>query len=321
MKILFAGSPEAALITLKSLYDSQKQSGFEIAGVLSNPPSAKGRHSEKLPTPVAAFALGKNIPLFEPEHLDSTVRAAIKPLGAELLVSFAYGHIFGPKFLGMFPLGGINLHPSLLPKYRGCTPVQAAILNRDTQTGIAVQKLSLKMDEGDILKQSCFALTGEETTQTLLEKAAVDGACFIKEIIEYAQKNGSLPEGKPQQGEPSYTGIITKDDGKINWREEAGVIQAKVRALFPEPGCWCLEKNVPLRILGAQFIDIADERAKKYEEEPCGKVLDFIKAEGIYIKTGSGILVVSQLQRQGKKIMNYKDFMNGARDFVGTVLE
>ena len=136
IKILFAGSPEAAKKTLEILSQSSKTESqgealFEIAGVLSNPPSAKGRHKELIPTPVAAFTAEQGIPVFTPEHLDTSAREAIAPLGADLLVSFAYGHIFGPKFLGLFPLGGINLHPSLLPKYRGCTPIPAAILNRD----------------------------------------------------------------------------------------------------------------------------------------------------------------------------------------------
>ena len=149
MKIVFAGSPDAARITLEYLYDQQSAFGFEIAGVLSNPPTAKGRHKTPTPTPVAAYALEKGLPVFTPEHLDSAAREQIAPLGADLLVCFAYGHIFGPKFLAMFPMGGINLHPSFLPKYRGCTPVQQAILDGEELLGISIQTLSLKMDAGD----------------------------------------------------------------------------------------------------------------------------------------------------------------------------
>ena len=136
MKIIYAGSPEAAKITLEFLLEKQTEYGFEIAGVLSNPPTAKGRHKTPTPTPVAAYALEKGLPVFTPEHLDSAAREEIAPLGADLLVCFAYGHIFGPKFLALFPMGGINLHPSLLPKYRGCTPVQQAILEGDELLGI-----------------------------------------------------------------------------------------------------------------------------------------------------------------------------------------
>ena len=315
IKVLFAGSPDAARITLERLFEAQSACGFEIAGVLSNPPSAKGRHKDLIPTPVAALAAEKGIPVFTPEHLDGEVRQAISPLGADLLVSFAYGHIFGPKFLALFPLGGINLHPSLLPKYRGCTPVPAAILNRDKETAVTVQTLSLKMDEGDILAQTHVDLNGTETTESLLNYSAEEGARLICEIIKQTAAGGKLPAGTPQNGEPSYTGIITKDDARINWSQAAQVIEAKIRAYYPEPGCWCMENGAPLKILEAKKHD------GQTSNEPVGKVLDFSKADGILVQTGEGLLAVRKLQRQGKNAMDYKSFMNGARNFLGTVLQ
>ena len=314
IKVLFAGSPDAARITLEGLLEAQSACGFEIAGVLSNPPSAKGRHKNLIPTPVAALAAEKGIPVFTPEHLDGEVRQAISPLGADLLVSFAYGHIFGPKFLALFPLGGINLHPSLLPKYRGCTPVPAAILNRDKETAVTVQTLSLKMDEGDILAQTHVDLNGTETTESLLNYSAEEGARLICEIIKQTAAGGKLPAGTPQNGEPSYTGIITKDDARINWSQAAQVIEAKIRAYYPEPGCWCMENGAPLKILEAKKLD------GQTSNEPVGKVLDFSKADGILVQTGEGLLAVRKLQRQGKNAMDYKSFMNGARNFIGSVL-
>lgn len=315
IKILFAGSPDAARVTLERLIEKQTEKDFVIAGVLSNPPSAKGRHHDLIPTPVAAFAIEKGIPVFTPEHLDGSARDSISPLKADLLVSFAYGHIFGPKFLAMFSMGGINLHPSLLPKYRGCTPVPAAILNRDKQTAVTIQTLSLKMDEGNILAQTVVDLDGTETGESLLNYAAEEGANLILSVIEDACKNGKLSEGTAQSGNASYTGIINKNDGKIDWNMKACEIEAKIRAYFPEPGCWCMEGDQTLRILSAKI--------KAGSEAVCepGKVMEYNKSEGILVGTGGGVLCVQMLQRQGKKAMNYKDFMNGARDFVGTVLE
>lgn len=315
IKILFAGSPDAARVTLERLIEKQSEKDFVIAGVLSNPPSAKGRHHDLIPTPVAALAAEKGIPVFTPEHLDGSARDSISPLKADLLVSFAYGHIFGPKFLAMFPMGGINLHPSLLPKYRGCTPVPAAILNRDKRTAVTIQSLSLKMDEGNILAQTVVDLDGSETSESLLNYAAEEGANLILSVIEDACKNGRLAEGTAQFGEPSYTGIITKNDGKIDWNKKACEIEAQIRAFYPEPGCWCMEGDQTLRILSAKLKNGSDEVC-----EP-GKVIEFSKSEGILVGTGGGVLCLQMLQRQGKKAMNYKDFMNGARNFVGTVLE
>jgi len=316
IKILFAGSPEAAKRTLEILTEAQKEYGFEIAGVLSNPPSAKGRHKKLIPTPVVLFAQRAGIPFFTPEHLDAAAREEIAPLGSDLLVSFAYGHIFGPKFLALFPMGGINLHPSLLPKYRGCTPVPAAILNRDNKTAVTIQTLSAKMDEGNILAQSVVELKGKETTESLLNYSAEIGAELICKVIKECQAKGRIPEGTPQQGEPSYTGILTKEDGRINWKESAAAIEAKIRAYYPDPGCWCLENGAPLKLLEADYL-----AQEGWEEEPCGKVLEFNKQKGILVKTGDGLLLVKKLQRQGKNAMDYKNFINGARNFIGTILE
>lgn len=316
MKIIYAGSPDASKITLEILYNNQAEYGFEIVGVLSNPDSAKGRHKELTPTPVAAFAMEKGLQVFKPEHLDSAAREAVQALKPDLLVSFAYGHIFGPKFLGIFPMGGINLHPSLLPKYRGCTPVPAAIKNRDSQTAATVQTLALKMDEGDIVAQQIIDLNGTETGESLLNDSANIGAKLILDLLKDASVNGKLKEGVSQSGESSYTYTLTKDDGRINWNSSAAEIEATIRAYSPNPGCWTMENQLPLKILAAKFIE-----DNSYGDKKPGTVVEFNKNKGIFIQTGNGILAVLELQRQGKKNMMYKDFMNGARDFVGTVLE
>ncbi|MBS7261716.1 MAG: methionyl-tRNA formyltransferase [Treponema sp.] len=316
MKILYAGSPEAAAKTLKILLENQVQCGFEVGGVLTNPPATQGRHKDLIPTPVEVVARENNIPVFTPEHLDGACREAVEPLGCDLLVSFAYGHIFGPKFLAMFKMGGINLHPSLLPKYRGCTPIPAAILNRDEKTAVTVQSLALKMDEGNILSQKILSLDGTETSGNLLMKAAEIGAELISGLLKEASKNGSLPEGKPQEGVASYTGIITKSDGQIDWNKSALEIDARLRAYTPDPGIWCMDGNESLKIIEA----VAKEDDEHSALLPAGKVIRFSKPEGIFIKCGKGQLCVTVLQKQGKKAMGYKDFMNGSRDFIGKQL-
>lgn len=325
LKILYAGSPDAAACTLNILLENSAGCGFEVVGVLTNPPSSQGRHKELIPTPVQSLAQSKGIPVFTPEHLDGACREQIGPLGAEVLVSFAYGHIFGPKFLALFPKGGMNLHPSLLPKYRGCTPVPAAILNRDKETAVTVQTLALGMDEGNILAQTKVALNGTETAASLLEESARTGAELICGILKTCAETGAVPEGIPQNGEPSYTGIITKADGKIDWKESAEAIEAKLRAYTPEPGIWtCEENGNTLKIVEARVLDPDKTKSpvnvEQWNQEPAGKILTFVKSDGIFIKTGKGILCVTSLQRQGKKVMAYKDFMNGAGKFLGTVL-
>ena len=342
IRVLYAGSPEASAKTLSLLFDGAD--GYEIAGVLSNPASAQGRHKTPVPTPVARFAETHDIPLFTPEHLDAASREKIIGIEPDILVCFAYGHIFGPKFLSLFPLGAVNLHPSPLPKYRGPTPVNAAILNRDAETAVTVQTISLAMDEGDILAQEIVKLRGTETAGELLDRCAIFGAQIIKKLLGECATSGKLPQGKKQTGEASYTKIITKDDCRIDWTKSAAEIDAKIRAYFPEPAAWTEENGEPLKILSASVAEdarpLASERARSSGDgaalsgtvlsqddaaasdgdAPSGTVLSFDKKRGVFIKTGSGIISVTKLQRQGKKALDAASFINGARGFIGTVL-
>lgn len=325
LRVLYAGSPDASAMTLERLLkESESDSSYEIVGILTNPPSAQGRHKELVPTAVEQCARkwneahadqAKQIAIFTPEHLDSACREKIAEVSPALFVCFAYGHIFGPKFLASFKLGGINLHPSLLPRYRGCTPVNAAILNRDKVSGYSVQRISLATDEGDLLMQKEIALDGTETTETLLNRCAVEGAASLVVILrEIAQKN-ELPPAVSQSGEPTYCPLIKKEDGKINWNNAAVQIDAQIRAYTPWPGCFTEANGIQLRILKGRAL----QQEGNASAAP-GTVIAYDKAVGILIKCGEGVLAATELQFQAKKAMDYKSFMNGARDFVGTVL-
>lgn len=322
LRVLYAGSPAPSAKTLRLLYDAGPENSFEIAGILTNPPGAQGRHKTPIPTPVAQFAAEHSVPLLEPEHLDAECRAHVAALHPDILVCFAYGHIFGPKFMALFPFGGINLHPSALPEYRGCAPVQAAILNRNQKTAFTVQRLAAGMDEGNILAQQTVTLNGTETSAALLERAATDGAQLIVGILKETARNGFLAEGVPQQGEPSYTSTITKADAKIDWNASSAEIDAAVRAYTPEPCCWTTENNSTVKILTG--FALADRETAKYDADyaarKAGTVCAVEKTRGILIKCGCGFYCATALQREGKKPMNFRDFVNGARNFVGTEL-
>lgn len=319
LRILYAGSPLASAMVLDNLIEDSASLGIEIAGVLTNPPSARGRRSELVPTEVSACAEKHGIKVLSFEHLLADARDAVSLLHCDLLVSFDYGRIFGPKFLALFPLGGINLHPSLLPKYRGCTPVPAAILNGERELGVSVQCLALKTDEGDILAQSTIPLDGTETTAFLMDGAESSdgkrtsrvtetGTALLKEVLKKIIESGKV-EGKAQSGESSYTEFIRKEDGFINWNESAVQIERKVRAYFPWPLCSTSCNGVRLSILKAHLSD-------KTTSEKGGKVLPYQKSCGIEVACGDGsVLCITELQWQGKKAMDYKSFMNGARNF------
>lgn len=321
IRVLYAGSPEASAETLRILIDKSASCGFEIVGALTNPPSAKGRHKTLSPTPVALLAAEKNIPVLAPEHLDSACRNQVAALFPDIFVSFAYGHIFGPKFMALFQFGGINLHPSALPLYRGCSPVTATILNGDDSTAFTVQKVSEKVDEGNILAQKIVLLDGTETGGSLLHDAAVSGAELLCGVLSEISAHGFVPEGAPQKGEPSYTTFITKQDARIDWSRSARAVDACVRAYFPSPCAWTEENGAPLRIL--ESASICEDDAFVTDEmraASVGTVCAFEKQLGIIVRCGEGFLALKKLQRQGKNAVDYKSFMNGARGFVGTVL-
>lgn len=333
MKILYAGSPLASAMVLRNLIefsrsDEGKSLGVEIAGVLTNVPSARGRKKDLIPTEVAVCARENDIPVLEFEHLFAEAREAVCALKPELLVTFDYGRIFGPKFLDIFALGGINLHPSALPKHRGCTPVPAAILAGEKQLGVTVQKIALKTDEGDILAQSFVDLDGTETTLSLMDgdgkNSPVSEAgtqLFIQVLKNYA--NGRF-YGKVQQGESDYTPFIKKEDGLIDWNKTAVEIDRQIRAFTPWPLCFTACHGIKLSILKAEPGKLDGnslENSGKIQNVP-GTVLPYRKNAGIEIVCGGGtVLAVKELQWQGKKAMDYKSFMNGARDFIGCVLD
>ena len=326
LRILYAGTPEPSAAVLEYLIGKQGDC-FEIVGVLTNPPSAKKRSSALIPTAVASMAEKYNIKTFTTEHLDSAFREEIAFLNADLFVCFDYGHIFGPKFLSMFRLGGINLHPSLLPKYRGCTPIPAAIINGDEQSGVTVQKIALEIDEGDILAQEKFALDGSETTDSLMNGVVIEKGkkiieeCLCKIVSTFDGEKYSMIEGKKQEGEASYTKFINREDGKINWEESAAEIERKIRAYTSKPSCFTVNGGVELKILSSHVFSGNDEGFENIAEKKCGSVVAFVKNDGILIKTQNGLLSVTQLQWQGKKAVDFKSFMNGARNFIGSVCE
>lgn len=336
IRVLYAGSPKASSLTLEKLIENSKnaENGFEIAGVLTNPPSAQGRHKTLIPTPVENVARENNIPVFAPEHLDSSAREEVSKINADILVCFAYGHIFGPKFMSLFRFGGINLHPSSLPKYRGPSPVNAAILNLDDETAFSIQKVSEKMDEGNLLAQEKIALTKKETAGTLLNDAAIWGGTKFTEILRDISKNNAISEGKPQSSKnesATYTKMIKKEDAKIAWNKTAEEIDGIVRAYNPEPCAWTSENGNPLKII--EGFPLTKEEAfsalpklqkelnnlSESEKVP-GKVVAFSKSKGILVLCKKGFYAITKLQRQGKNPMDYKSFMNGARDFAGCVL-
>jgi methionyl-tRNA formyltransferase len=319
VKILFAGSPAIAVPSLEALDRlCLEESAFRLVGLLTNPDAPRGRHGRSEPTDVAAAALRLRsaAALLKPERIDGAVRDAVAALAPDLLVSFAYGHIFGPRFLSLFPLGGINVHPSLLPRHRGAAPIPAAILGRDRETGVSIQRLALRMDSGDVLAQERIPLNGRETALSLGAVAAEKGAeMLVKALRDIEQGRAAATQQNDE--EATYCSIIGKDDGLIDWSEGAAELDAKIRAYTPWPLCRTTHRGQRLYILeaspygGAALPDSGGAAP--------GTVLGTDR--GILVLTGKGVLAISRLQYATKKALPWRDFLNGAGDFVGSLLE
>jgi len=314
LRVLFAASPAIAIPALESLTRTENS---EIAGILTNPDSPKGRHGTPAPTEIgeAAAKICASVPILKPDKLDAVAREQASSLKPDILVSFAYGRIFGPKFLALFPLGGINIHPSLLPKYRGPSPIQAAILNRDTETGITVQTLAKEMDSGDILACENLRLTGSETAESLGKTMAEKAAVILPEVLRDIAA-GTIRARPQDHSMASYCSLVTRDSAFIDWKKGAAVIEAETRAFFPWPLCRTIHNGRELYILKA---DVYKNDALKGKYSP-GQVAGIDKQLGILVQTGEGFLCITELQYQGKKALLWRDFLNGARDFSGAQL-
>jgi len=330
MKILFAGSPAIAVPALEAVREKHT-----LVGVLTNPdkPSGRGRSIASTPVKLRAESLG--LPLFQPIKIDSAFHETTASLKADILVVVAYGKIFPESYLSLFPKGGINLHPSLLPKYRGPSPISAAIKDGCTETGVTIQRLAKKMDCGNILAQERIPILPSDTTESLTLKAGQVGARMLVEVLQLLEEGREM-EIPQWDGDASYCFLITPEEAEILWTSPAKEICCQIRAFYPWPKARTSFNSRTLYFLDAEVYNPPDNSAVRDEgqkkapsaassvrggEEPVpGRVIGIDKREGILVQTGEGILAVKKLQLAGKNPLGWKEFLNGVRDFPGTVL-
>lgn len=309
MKILFAGTPAIAVPTLKALSECSS-----VSGVLTNPDRPAGRKNILTQSPVKACAMEYAIPVYQPEKLDANFIQFLKDEGFDTLITFAFGRIFKEDFLSIFTGGAFNIHPSLLPRWRGPAPINAAILAGDTVTGITIQKMALKMDTGDIALQIPFPLDGTENAPELTEKVALKSAELIPGFIK-ALEADSLNFTVQNESKATYCHILKKEDGIIDWHESAISIDRKIRAYQPWPGSFTTIAGKTIAITQASLYT-----GEAFGHGSCGTVLGVDKRQGIVVATGDGNLALQMLKPQSKNEMDFRSFVNGARNVIGTVL-
>jgi methionyl-tRNA formyltransferase len=309
MKIVFMGTPQAAVPTLERIIAD----GHEVVAVWTQPDRPSGRGNKLTFSPVKACALAHEIPVFQPEKVKTAETLELfQSAKADVAVVVAYGRILPETFLKSFPKGCINVHFSLLPKYRGAAPVNWAIVNGEKTTGITTMNMDIGLDTGDILLQSETEIGEEETTVDLLQRLSFDGANLLSETL--TRLDEIVP--RPQNHElHTLAPIMKKEDGKIDWNLSATEITNRVRGFQPFPTSYTFYQGKKLTIWSA----ISSQQSavgSKY-----GEVLA-AKGDELVVSCGKQTLLqVSELQIEGKRRMTTRDFLNGVKIQIGEHFE
>lgn len=293
-RILFAGTPDISVPLLKKLAES-----FNIVGVLTSTDKMQGRSATLIPSPVKVAAIELGLPVLQFDSLKSEARQAVSDLGADTLVTFAFGKIFGPKFLSLFPNGTFNVHPSALPVFRGPSPIQSTILNSLKYASVSIQEIGEKMDEGDIFARLDFVLEGNETTSSLTSIVADKAAEFVPSVLKEVLENGLKPE--KQKGSPSYCKMLDKEDAILSFDSSVKEIHSRIRAVYPWPKAMAKAGEKDIFICGVYGGFDYCENPDNCEGQSVGKVVAFRKDRGLGVACKDGILWITALQLPSKK--------------------
>jgi methionyl-tRNA formyltransferase len=302
--IVFMGTPDFAVPALRALMQHH-----DVIGVVTQPDRPAGRKRAPQPSPVKKIALGAGIPVFQPEKLRrEEAQAELRQWQPDVYVVAAFGQILPQDVLDIPPHGSINIHASLLPRWRGAAPIQAAIRAGDTETGITIMQMDAGLDTGPILAQRSIEIATGETSQTLHNKLAQLGGELLIETLPAYLTGEIQPQPQPEDG-ITYAPQIKKEEGRIDWTESAVAIERQVRALTPWPGVFTFWEDAQLKIHHAE--------TSSGSIQP-GFVIQ--RDDQVAIGTGDGLLYPVAVQLAGKKALDIEDFVRGRPDFIGAKL-
>jgi methionyl-tRNA formyltransferase len=303
LRLAFMGTPEFARTGLAALIAA----GHDIACVYSQPPRPAGRGQRPRPSPVQALAEERGLPVRTPVNLrEAAEQAHFAGLGLDAAVVAAYGLILPPAILEAPRRGCLNIHASLLPRWRGAAPIQRAILAGDRETGITIMQMDEGLDTGPMLLAERLPISPSDTGGSLHDRLAALGARLIVAALEQLAAGRLTPTPQPASG-ATYAAKLRREDGRLDWREPAGDLARRVRALTPRPGAWCELVGERIKILAAEAVGA---------EGPPGRVLD----DQFTIACGAGGLRLLTVQRPGKAPLGAAEFLRGFKLIPGTVL-
>jgi methionyl-tRNA formyltransferase len=311
-RLVFMGTPDFAVPVLKALIGR-----YEIVGVVTQP-DRQAKRGRKVEAPaVKVVALAHDLTVLQPPSLRRPdVVAELRALAPEVIVVAAYGHILRAEVLGIPPKGCLNVHASLLPKYRGAAPVAAAILAGEEETGVTIMLMDEGMDTGPILSQATCSISPQDTRESLSANLAQLGADLLIDTLPHwlaAEDMANEIEPRPQDhSQATYSRIIAKQDGLIDWSQSAVEIWRRSRAYYPWPSTYTHWRGRLLKVLRAEALSQWSGEGKP------GQVMAL--DAGLAVATGGGALLLSEVQLAGKRALSAEEFARGQRDFVGSVL-
>lgn len=306
MRVVFMGTPDFALFSLDALCRSE----HEVTAVITQPDKAGNRGVVSF-SPVKKYALAHDIPVYQFEKIRKEGIETLKNLCADIFVTVAYGQILSREILDIPPHGIVNVHASLLPKYRGSSPIQWALINGEKKTGITIMQTVEGLDCGDILLQKSIDITSEDNAGTLFEKLGALGADALIEYLDGLECGRKFMPVKQDESQSTYFPMLSKSDGKIDWSVYAEQIINKTRGLMPWPGIYTYLNGKLLKLFDIELCDLSGKK--------CGEILQADKS-GIVVACGDKSIKIKELQIEGKKRMPSYEFINGYRITIGEVL-
>ena len=308
MKVIFAGTPDFAAAALKAI----AAAGFEIPLVLTQPDRPKGRGMQLTASPVKQAALELGLTVAQPEKLRNNAEALqmLKDTGADVMVVAAYGLILPQDVLDTPKHGCLNIHASLLPRWRGAAPIQRAIEAGDAETGVCIMQMDIGLDTGDVVSEHRYAIQATDTANEVHDALMGLGAEAIVADLQRLQAEGRLNAIKQPEEGVTYAQKLSKEEARIDWNESADIIERKIRAFNPVPAAWVEYQGKPMKIWRAEVVA---------KQGKTGEVLS-CTSDGLLVACGEHALNITELQPSGSKRMSIQAFAAGRMIEVGTVL-
>ncbi len=305
INLIFMGTPDFSVPALKSLINCKD---INVLAVVTNHDKPVGRKQILSPSPVKVCGVENNIKVLQYDKIRLEGYEDIKSLSPDIIVTCAFGQILSQEILDIPRFGVINIHASLLPKYRGASPIHFAIQNGEKQTGITIMKTEYEVDSGDIICQESIDILDKETTGELFERLSILGANMIVEAVKNVV-SGNVNYIKQDHEKATFTKMIKKDMAKIDWNKDANFIYNQIRAFNPSPIAFTFLGGEMLKIYSAKIGD---------KKGACGEVISF--KDNLEIACKNGSIIVEEVQKAGGKRMNIKDFLRGSKILEGTIL-